>query len=412
MKIEIYLDLIFTIIIIIGVFGNILNVLVLQRKSIKTISTFRFLFYLSIIDLFILIIIATDSLIQHSFEIAIRLLSTPVCKIHVFLTYYLTHFSSNLLMIVSLERLFMIHNKQLYCFKLNLANKFVLCLAIILALVDCHYLYFFSLSQEFTVEYNNTNSFNCSNDVTAININRNNISDEWYNNTNTNCVKQKTSISTNDSHNSGMPFSICYPLHNPQYSYFLDTIWVWIDSSLYSFIPFLVMTISSFFIIYEILQTSKRITRTNTNRRISEAHVNRNKHILYMLLITNFFFIFLSFPYSISNNNIISISENSLYIAHMLAYTNNSINFIFFYSFSVKYRSAFSELIYSFNCKKNRMKPRQDVTLHKNETHLEHTKLNIINDYNKNFKIGFKNVIISENSTNGVEKELNDNIQD
>ena len=58
------------------------------------------------------------------------------------------------------------------------------------------------------------------------------------------------------------------------------------------------------------------------------------------------------------------------------------------------------------------MKPHRDVTLHKNETHLEHTKLNIIHDYNKNLKIGFKNVIISENSTNGVEKELNDNIQD
>ena len=64
-----------------------------------------------------------------------------------------------------------------------------------------------------------------------------------------------------------------------------------------------------------------------------------------MLSTTNFFFVLFSLPYSISNNNIISLQPSFIFFAHMLAYSNNSFNFLFFIIFSGKYISKLVLLV-------------------------------------------------------------------
>ena len=91
-------------VIIIGIFGNLLNIIVFSHKSMRKNATFKYLLYLSIIDLLVLLVCATDAcLIQGAF-IIIRSYSNLTCKLHTFLTYFLTHLSSIVLMEVNLER--------------------------------------------------------------------------------------------------------------------------------------------------------------------------------------------------------------------------------------------------------------------------------------------------------------------
>ena len=328
------LDILFLIIIIIGVLSNIVNIIIFLRKNMYKMPTFRYLLYISIIDLLILSICATDSLVIHSFNFEIRLFSTYVCKIHVFLTYYLTHLSSIMLMIVSIERTCVIYNKRFRCFQLESINKSVLLICIVMALVNCHYLYFFSLHLEYLnyeVNRNDNNYTNQSftNVLNSVNISQRNIDFE-------------TNVTT-DFYQEFL--YICYSLDNVPYSDFLLNIWVFIDSSLYSFIPFCVMLVCSSLIMNKLIKNRRHLLITNSNALTNQIQYKRNNQILYLLIVTNFAFIVFSLPYSIlNNNNIVTTTHDSLHVAHILAYSNNSFNFIFYVIFSVKYRSELTDL--------------------------------------------------------------------
>ena len=97
-------------IIIIGVLGNMLNIIIFSKRNMIKMSTFKFLFYLSIIDLFVLLVCTTDAFLTFGFNIEIRLYSNFFCRWHSFLTYFLTHMSSVVLMVVSIERCLVINN--------------------------------------------------------------------------------------------------------------------------------------------------------------------------------------------------------------------------------------------------------------------------------------------------------------
>lgn len=111
------------IIICIGIFGNILNMIVFNSKKMKKCSTFRFLLYLSIFDLLVLSICASDAFLRFGYQIEIRNYHIIICRLHTFLTYFLTHASSTILMIISIDRAFVVSNKKIY-FSLLRFKKF------------------------------------------------------------------------------------------------------------------------------------------------------------------------------------------------------------------------------------------------------------------------------------------------
>ena len=100
------------IIICVGIIGNILNLFIFSRKQMLKISTFRFQFYLSITDLLVLSICATNALLEFGFNIDLKIKSDSVCRIHTFLSSLLRHLSSVLLMMVNVERLMVVLNSK------------------------------------------------------------------------------------------------------------------------------------------------------------------------------------------------------------------------------------------------------------------------------------------------------------
>ncbi len=98
------ISIILLIIILVGVLGNLMNLIVFSSKTMRKNSIFQYLLYLSLIDLLVLLVCAIDSLLSFDFLIMIRLKSNLTCKIHTFLSYLLTHMSSFILIIVNINR--------------------------------------------------------------------------------------------------------------------------------------------------------------------------------------------------------------------------------------------------------------------------------------------------------------------
>ena len=111
---QVKFSIILSIIIVIGLLGNIINLFVFYQKksSTRKNSTFKYLFYLALIDILVLLIAATDSLSTYGYSISLRLYSVCTCKIHTFVTYFLTHLSSLVLMIISIDRAIIICQKS------------------------------------------------------------------------------------------------------------------------------------------------------------------------------------------------------------------------------------------------------------------------------------------------------------
>ena len=119
-------------------------------------------------------------------------------------------------------------------------------------------------------------------------------------------------------------------------------------------IPFVVMTICSIIIILEIKSKSNGFIKSNkrsiTNQKICLKSKRRNQKLSLMLLVNNLFFILCSLPLclnSIYHNYKIGENESSFHAYfHILAYSNNSFNFIFYYIFSSKYQEIISLIFF------------------------------------------------------------------
>ena len=106
--------IILSIIIVIGLIGNTINLIIFSNNnSIRKISTFRYLFYLVLIDLFILILCASETVLQYEAFINIRLYSDLTCKLHSFLTGCLNQMKSMIQAVVNLDQAFVIRQHKI-----------------------------------------------------------------------------------------------------------------------------------------------------------------------------------------------------------------------------------------------------------------------------------------------------------
>jgi hypothetical protein len=77
----IYICIILSVIIVVGVVSNAINVVVFSRKTMRSASTFRFLLYLSICDMMVLIACSTDALIRFGFDFEVFFSFFYKCRI-------------------------------------------------------------------------------------------------------------------------------------------------------------------------------------------------------------------------------------------------------------------------------------------------------------------------------------------
>ncbi len=86
-----FICLLFSLIVGLGIVGNLTNAVVFARRKLWKHFTFKLIFYLSMLDLFILIVCALESFAEYQFKIDIRILSTVFCKVDTFLAHFLLH---------------------------------------------------------------------------------------------------------------------------------------------------------------------------------------------------------------------------------------------------------------------------------------------------------------------------------
>lgn len=332
-KLYAFFDVLFGIIFSLGILGNMLNIIVFSRKNMKKTTTYYILLYLSQIDLFLLIIILSD-------KIELKLYSEATCKMIMFLTQYLTQLSSVVLTLISIERTIVIYKKDLGFFRLRSIKKLIVLIIVVFAIVNFHYLLFFHLSQGHHVELDKfelkesvelrgmLNQFKAGEKeykAEAEDL------DFKYRGNLTNKTNAKNEIKY-------ISYNLCFPIDSLNYIYFLNHIWIWVHNLFYSFIPILIMLISSALIIIKIKQSSQ--TRLPATNCIQRQENFRKNQIFYMLISTNIFFIFCTLPFCITSNSHFNASQNFYSISELLAHSNASFNFVFNFIFSTKYQAC------------------------------------------------------------------------
>ena len=360
-KSENFVSVILIIIIVVGFFGNLLNIIVLVQKSMRKVSTFRFLFYLSIIDLLVLLVCAKDTLLKFEFYVDIKLKSLIICKIHSFLIYFLTHMSSIVLTMVNIERASIVCNRPLIdwikrkttkyfskkeqakldsdvekclifrIYKTYRVEVILIIIVLIIGLINIHFLFYMSISKPIT-ELDLQNLKNLT----------------YFNN---NDGFDKVDKLKHEKLNELLLTKIflCFPSKGTSYHYFLNNFWTLIDTFIYSVIPFFFMVLSSLAIWLELRRQIAKISKTIgiRNKIMMNKKVRKNRQLLIMLTCTNSYFVFCSFPYFSVFHSIIEQKFDSGFVQillHVLSYSNNSVNFIFFGLFSTKYRETLRSL--------------------------------------------------------------------
>ena len=379
------------IIMIVGVFGNLLNIIVFSKKTMRKVSTFRFLLYLSIGDLLVLFVCVTDALLRFGYQYELRLSSTFVCRLHTFFTYFLTHFSSTLLMVISIDRALVVTNRtltSLFCCKKNKkyitslnkkhqqqqhqrnllngedrfdlketsgmglsSSLYRLCrlhrvdlvvafVVIVLGLLNSHYFIFLKLNA--TVESIESSKATLYQETEELD------SDAY--------ASSEAAASLPFQHTKNELFHICYALKGTVYNKFLKQIWLWIDICAYSLVPFFAMSICSIIILARVKRQSKKYLNVLTNKNLenNKSHIynrlRRNRQLIYMLLLTNLYFLLTLLPYSVTFVLFHGQkSENTLgqSLVHILLYSNNAVNFLFYGLSSHKYREEFCKTFWT-----------------------------------------------------------------
>jgi hypothetical protein len=344
------LEIIGPFLLIIGLLGNAINFYIFTNPNLRSLSTFRFLTYLSIIDFLYLLTGLTHLLIIIYFDYDLRLISNFLCSFHSFLTIYLSHLSSNTLAAISISRCFKLirlkpvknemkkltkvtsvdkndtflrnNNNRKFKITIGHADYTILLIMIILFLFDSHYLLWMRLSDP--------------------------------------------EISNSTLNNETLVTKQCHPSLNKQFYYnkFLATTWVWIDLFLYSYIPFVIMMVCTVLITYKLYKVNKNIGRSkmsnnnqqhqsisNQNQTFIKKRAKKTNQIYKLLILINVCFFVLVTPLVLSNSLGILVIENKiiLELVYILSYSNHCINFVF-YGLSCKiYRTILYDCLLNKN---------------------------------------------------------------
>jgi hypothetical protein len=322
----------FLIIILIGVIGNLTNILVLSKKSMLKSLTFKLFLYLSTMDLFFFTQKGIELLVKYSFATEIRETSVVFCKLYTFLSYFLMQARNVFTMSITLSYLIeitkLIPEKTLpfNCLKLSkttehqpeISNQnksfaikprtiFFVTLGV-LSLINVHLILFFSVNVNVIGKFDQ---------------------------------KQDKVLEDNFTYSNQT-----YSKHE-FYVHFLDIAWIWIDAAIYFLIPFSVNLVSFLFILFCIKQLNKRyltllnIENYKPNARIYLKRMRQNRRILWRLLLINLYFFLSSAPSYVSIYILFSSNVRLLlnHLGFALFYSNNSMNFLFYGLSSQKYRA-------------------------------------------------------------------------
>lgn len=295
----------------IGSIGNSLSFIVFTQKQLRTHSTFRYLAYLSIVDLIVLYLGLGNLILRDYFLLDIREQNLFLCKFHTFLTYVTTHLSSWILTIVSIDRAIACTIVQLnkrFC-RPKTADRIFLIMLIIISLINSHILLFMGSKQTIT----------------------------------------SSSLDNNNTISLHKEIIICTHNTSRLYFQFFEKPYNIIDLFSYVLIPFVIMTICAGIIAYRLFFSLSKPTTNKTIKGRIRKGTRRAKQISYMLLILNLVFILLLAPIVIGQifQDLNQEHQYRLYnsITLSLSYTNHALNFVLYGIASPQFRLTLKQLL-------------------------------------------------------------------
>ena len=334
-----------------GILGNISNIIVFGKRKMRASSTFRFLLYLSITDLLVLLIVVTEMLFENNFMSEPTGFSLFSCNLQKFFKYTASYTSSCISIAVNVDRAVIVSNLSM-CHIEKIKHK------------DAQFLKQNGVQLKARVKSNIINSFRNLNthlvDIIVMGIvlamlvlNIHYIilmkSVTLFSFTHNNDMKD-TYSSSNFNFNVTEIFT-CTPKKNSLYEHFLVNVWFWIDISLYSILPCVIMAVCSLIIIVKLQKINRNYLnflskKTDPfNKSIYMKKSKKNFQICLMLVSTNLYFLLTMVIYGIWFAIVLKDETGSRILWRsyviVLLYTNNAFGFLFYGISSEKYRQVF-----------------------------------------------------------------------
>ena len=296
-----------------GTIGNALAIVVLSKKKMRRMPSSLFLIVLAVSDLLMLYLGLLRHCIRVFNEVDIREFTLTGCRTHVFLVYFIKHFSAWVLVAVALERFISVwfpFRAKTICTHRNAALG--VC-AIAVALVGIN-LHFFWTQGERIVRIANSNR------------------------------TRKYA---------------CY--HRENFDVFLDQIWPWLEASIFTYIPFTIMLSCNTLIIFRLARARLQRRRQGATSHGSQDSIQMTT-MTGMLLAATFTFLILNTPVSLylSGQSTFWKEERKRnhnfkifwVITQQLMYLNNAINFLLYFISSPRFRQELKKLFDT--CRVNR----------------------------------------------------------
>lgn len=214
--------------VILGTITNGLSLLVFSQKSLRQNSTFFYFALMTLSDFIVIWLGSFRDFLAYKFGIYVT--GTLLCRLHVFTFFVCCQFSSWLLTAANLDRFVYVlsykHSKK-WCTK-KIALRVTSLILFILIMINIHFLLFVDAKQE---------------------------------KSNKNSSKIEHTI-----------HPIVYPLCQTKpgtYSYFYANYYSWIDSFVFSFVPFVIMLICNLALVAKVFQTKQNLYKYVRNRKES-----------------------------------------------------------------------------------------------------------------------------------------------
>lgn len=286
--------------IVIGSLGNALSFVVMTRKTMVTVSTCFYMAVLAVADTIVLYFSCLRRWITYLQNYDTSNVSPAGCKTLTFITYWCFQFSSWILVVMTIDRFLAIHYplKALSFRVLRHPKWIVLVIALVCSAFDLQYFFITDLNDE----------------------------------------------------------GDCLPLE--EHRYFHEKIWPWLDATIYSFLPFVLLFVFNIIIIVDNKKAQKRqavLQAGPDNGSSTQARQDTSSKITIMLLTVSFSFLICSAPKVIllivredafefyGENGSINWQDLATYrlvsaITNIFLYINHSINFFLYCVSGRKFR--------------------------------------------------------------------------
>lgn len=303
---------------VIGILGNILAFIVLIKFCNK-FSTYHFLYTLAAIDIIVLLIGPLKVWIRHLSGKKMEDQSDICCKMFPFIGYFSSDASVWLLIMVTIERLVVLKLplQKIWICTHRRTKHLIIGILITVGLINSPFLWTMKLQSNNTTEHS-----------------------DLY---------------------------VCGPL--PEYEHFVRNIWPWIDAAMYSFPPFVVISITNSISLYHILASQRRqssIAMLSSQQRNNS--IRKNVKLTVMLLALSVSFLVMALPINVVmligtmwNSTEHSPEDYSTInlvrtIAELLMYTHHATNFILYFCTGSQFRRHFRETFFKKRESKKRKK--------------------------------------------------------